>query len=542
MTARFTVGDSLVSPVAGFPKVTGSSFSGGSVTSGDEGFLVSVSSGPDPRIYGWNRDGGVIFPGPDSSGVIPFPAVLTGLDSLVPRAALGLLNGNDYPDIVLAGNVGGSGRVMAYELNDGDLDTFPDSIFGVSFGVRVTTAPVISDSFVAVGAEKGFVYLVSRDGSSVTEYNIFPGDSSDVVSLALLGKDGGLVAGSSTGRFGSVLAPVCLDPELASASGASTPDGLHVASGRFASGPGMAYAFTFVTVSTDGRVVLADACVGPLPGFPVQTGGAIVNAPAIADLDGDGLKDIIIFSGTTITVLNQAGFPIDGFPVAVETETNLTGSPVVADINGDGSMDVAGVTAEGVVFAYDRSGSMLPGFPLQAGPAAGVSPAVYYMPSACLSCADIGMAVATADGYVYAWKTGTVVTGPAAPPDQPWPQFAHDPRNTSSEDSVLTAVPPQSEFFPASLAYNWPNPVGKEDGFITHIRYYVSSDASVTIRIFDLAGNLVKAFEGLHAMGGLDNEVGWDVSGVESGIYFAQVEASGSGGSGHAVIRIAVVK
>ena len=52
----------------------------------------------------------------------------------------------------------------------------------------------------------------------------------------------------------------------------------------------------------------------------------------------------------------------------------------------------------------------------------------------------------------------------------------------------------------------------------------------------------MKSYEGLAAQGGLDNEVDWDVSGVESGVYFAQVEADGQSGSGNAVITIAVVK
>jgi hypothetical protein len=84
--------------------------------------------------------------------------------------------------------------------------------------------------------------------------------------------------------------------------------------------------------------------------------------------------------------------------------------------------------------------------------------------------------------------------------------------------------------------------VGKAHGYLTHIRYYVPSDASVVVRIFDMAGNLVKAFEGLSAQGGLDNEIDWDVSGIESGAYFAQIEANGPAGSGNAVVTIAVVK
>ena len=103
---------------------------------------------------------------------------------------------------------------------------------------------------------------------------------------------------------------------------------------------------------------------------------------------------------------------------------------------------------------------------------------------------------------MYAWSTGVVVTGPSAPPVQPWPQFARDAANTASNDTVLTPVAPGGGFLPAARTYNWPNPVGRDDGYLTHIRYYVPSDATVTIRIFDMAGNIVHTFDGLAAEGG----------------------------------------
>jgi len=541
MTARFSVGDTMVSPVAGFPKRTGSSFDRGGVTSG-AGVLVSVSPGPEPRIYGWTPDGRPAFAARDSSGLIPFPLTVTGLDSLVPRAAVASLDGGPYPELVLAGQKGDSGRIFAFALNDGDVDALPDGLFDVAVPRLITTPPVISDSFIAVGTEKGFVYLLTRDGAMAGEFHVFTEDSSDVSSLALLGTDGGFIAGSATGFFGSVLAPICRTAGATGAEAQTSAGGLQVASGRFGPGTGGSDRSSTVLVSRDGLVNTLIWCDGPRPGFPVGTDGPVGGPPAIADLDGDGMKEIVLFSGRRIFALNEAGFPIDGFPVRVETDADLPGSPVVADLDGDGSMEVAGVSAEGVVFAYRRDGTMMKGFPLQAGASAGVTPAVYYLPGPCLGCAEIGLAVATSDGYLYAWKTGSVATGIGLPPEQPWPQFARDSRNTSSEDTVLTPAPPASEFFPASMAYNWPNPVGKEDGFVTHIRYRVATDATVTIRVFDLAGVLVTSFDGIAARGGLDSEVSWDASGVESGIYFAQVEASGAGGSGHAVIRIAVVK
>jgi hypothetical protein len=318
---------------------------------------------------------------------------------------------------------------------------------------------------------------------------------------------------------------------------------VRVAAGRFqTASSGDPDRFTFVAVSEDGRVAIADICGGLLPGFPYDAGGPVRGVPAIADLDADGLMDVVLFAGKRVIALNEAGAPLDGFPVTVPTSGDLAGSPVVADIDGDGWPDIAGVSAEGILFVYTSRGTVPDGFPLQAGPAAAATPAIFYHPSECLSCTDIGIASASADGNLYAWRTGSIVTGLATPPVQPWPQFARDPMNTASNDTVLAHGTPGGGFLPAARTYNWPNPVGRDDGYLTHIRYYVPSDATVNIRIFDLAGNLVRTFDGLGAKGGLDNEVDWDVSGIQSGVYFARIEAEGQGGSGNAVVTIAVVK
>jgi hypothetical protein len=541
MSARFTLGDSVVSPLPGFPEATSSPFKAGGVTAspyGTDPWLITVGSGPAPRVYGWTTNGDPV-PGAGSDGLLPLGDAVYTLDSLYPRAAVGRVATAD-PGIILAGTKGDSGKLFCVDL-DGTPE--PHILYTVDLPHAPTAAPLIADSFIAVGTRGGFVYLVGHDGADLREFHVFADDSSDVLSLALLGTDGGLVAGSRSGNIGSVLAPVCvnLPPSAAGGPGSSGP--AHVAAGRFPSaGSADPNLFTYVSTSGDGAVSLGDICGGGFPGFPYRTGGPVLSAPAIADVDGDGTMDIVVFSGRKVFVLNQSGSPLDGFPVTVPTGADLAGSPIVADIDGDGSVDVAGVSAEGIVFAYGRTGRMLAGFPLQAGANTGATPAAFYTQSACLGCTGIGLAVATGDGSLYAWQTGGIVTGPGVPPVQPWPQFARDSRNSASNDTVLVHSPPAGGFLPAARTYNWPNPVGKADGYLTHIRYYVPSDASVIVRIFDLAGNLVRSFEGLSARGGLDNEVDWDVSSVQSGVYFAQIEASGQSGSGSAVITIAVVK
>ena len=58
----------------------------------------------------------------------------------------------------------------------------------------------------------------------------------------------------------------------------------------------------------------------------------------------------------------------------------------------------------------------------------------------------------------------------------------------------------------------------------------MKEDASVHIKVFDLAGDLVAELSS-QGIGGLDNEIAWNVSDVESGIYFA------SGGGWYIRIR-----
>jgi hypothetical protein len=98
--------------------------------------------------------------------------------------------------------------------------------------------------------------------------------------------------------------------------------------------------------------------------------------------------------------------------------------------------------------------------------------------------------------------------------------------------------PWSSGFFPDARVYNYPNPVYEG---VTYIRYYVSEDANVNIKIFDLAGGLVEELND-NAIGGFDNETEWNINDIQSGVYLARIEASGvSGSSENKIIKIAVI-
>ncbi len=495
MTARIRIGDNAVSPIPGFPVAVAHGVDGNPLKIADlsgsgSGDLI-LATGPGKIhsgwVYGWRSDG-------------------QALDSLF-RSPAPIL------DVALAlRDVTGGGLI--------------DPSFSSAHAGQDMTPPVILDSICLLGIGDS-VYVVGVSGFQV-------GAALNVASLglSLYSKSGEFV---SCGRDSSVR--LLTQTEVLNSAKIGHPLAFApvVASLSIATGKRIVFG------TSDGYVFSLSGDLSTAEGFPYHTGGEISNAPALADLLGDGHFDIIVCSDNKIYALNPNGVPLDHFPITTPSSQPLLAAPIVADVNGDGLPDIVTVTQEGLVLAYDRTGKMLNGFPLLAGFNHGSTPVVLYLPSICLSCTDIGLAVASDDGHVYAWRTGTLRTGLASAPAQPWPQVGLDALNSSYLDTTISTHAIYSGFFPGDRAYNWPNPVDRSHGFKTHIRYFVSTNATVEIKVFDLAGDLVAEFAG-PGQGGLDNEVEWDVSHIQSGVYFAHIDAQGSGGHGSAVIKIAVVK
>ncbi len=248
---------------------------------------------------------------------------------------------------------------------------------------------------------------------------------------------------------------------------------------------------------------------------------------AIADLRQDGENYIIYNNGKYIEARNLSGALADNFPFKDPDDKNFTGNILTADFEGNNNSEIIASTEDGRIFAIDGgTGKTIYGFPISAGSDLAAVPVLYVQGG------KISYAALNKKMNLSAWNIG-LTEGTT---------FWSEDYGNSDNSAFVKAASAQNQetgFFPENRAYNYPNPVY---GSQTFIRYYVSEDAKINIKIFDLAGDYVAELND-DAHGGMDNETVWNVGDIQSGIYLARIEATGVGGKTDSkIIKIAVVK
>lgn len=248
---------------------------------------------------------------------------------------------------------------------------------------------------------------------------------------------------------------------------------------------------------------------------------------SLSDIKNDGNIYFVTSSGDKIYSYSLNGSLADNFPYISKEADVFSGLPLAGDIEGDSRSEIIFYSVSGKLFSIDGgTGKIVNGFPISFGEKLLTSPILF------LSNNKINLAGIDQTNSFRGWS----ISNTEGRLD--WSEIFADPMNRSFIAQALSNNT-INEFFPVSKAYNYPNPVY---GGETAIRYFVSEDSKINIKIFDLAGDFAAELND-NAQGGMDNETYWNVSDIQSGVYLARIEATGSSGrSESVVIKIAVVK
>ena len=390
------------------------------------------------------------------------------------------------------------------------------TLFTASLGTEITSAPVIVDSLgttlVVVGAANGTVWKAGLDGTihSSTTVSASPITgllaNPDVPGSVYCVAQNSLVFGSTT---------VSLPQSV---------QGWKIAGGRIPGG-------TMVVAAEQGgsRLLAYDASLVTKL-FDVQISEGMISDIIVADVDGDGRNDAVITTGSHIFAYNLRGVVLDHFPYRLSDGGEFTGSPLVADLDGNGTRDLICRSTTGAAYALGTGARMILGFPFQIASSGPGSLSLFET-----STGATGVLSANESGIIGAWERNLAHN----PQQGDWRGFLSDAAHGNFNIGPVSVPGIRvSGFLPKERIYNWPNPVY---GSSTNIRFFTSEPARMTIRIFDLAGASIAELKG-DSPGGIDSEITWDVSGIQSGVYFAHVEASTGARSDAVIFKIAVVK
>jgi len=112
----------------------------------------------------------------------------------------------------------------------------------------------------------------------------------------------------------------------------------------------------------------------PVEGWPISAGQSFCS-PSIADIDNDGLLEIILFIDNIggdewrngrLYVWNGDGTNVSGFPITFESSSFTSGtSTAIGDIDNDGNLEIVfGLHTEKQMYIYRNNGTLYPGWPI----------------------------------------------------------------------------------------------------------------------------------------------------------------------------------
>lgn len=473
-------------------------------------------------LNAWLKDGSVF-------GNSPY---ISFFDSLAAPVALGDVDGDGEDEIV---TLGYRGRLSVYDSLDAPNPPqrvgFPFTLDGRSFAAPML-ADLDSDGDLEILAadELGKVYAVNVTTDSAVLLAGYPVDLGEEVrsGFALYDESGDFAVLTTSGKLyllnaqGEIKSGFPL--ELGKGSGQC--DVPPVVADLDGDGEREIAVFVYeyeryryAAVSGEGEVKYRSSRTFP----------STMTAPALADINSDGLAEILFGAGNGLWALSANGSACSGYPV-VFAETYkvqepyvhggylyfitfddpffFTSSPVVGDFTGDGAMEIAMGSPDHGVYLVNPAGvydTLYTRFGIDKG----------------LSLADLDLdgnleILAGADsGSVHVWKTaGTQLA---------WSGWMGNPRHTGLMTESFSAPPSTSVI---TECYVYPNPAASH----AYLRLGLGDVDALRVDLLDISGRLLSTIQPEFTPS-MANDIPLDdaLAVLSPGLYIVRVEASHSG-------------
>ena len=258
-------------------------------------------------------------------------------------------------------------RRTVYVQHDADaLPAFPQRL---GDGSSLEASPLLVDVDgdyvldVVQASGGGWVTVLRGDGSTMWTTHV---ETLEEIDDAMPGSHSGAPAYADVGL--AMYAPIAATPAAADLDGDGSVE-IVVATMR-----GAVHVFDANGAHRDGFPVLLDPILSTDPTLQIDDG--ILGAPVLADLDGDGQIDIIAtgFDGK-VYAWTPDGDLVAGWPIiprwdaAIPGREHIVSSPAVGDLDGDGLPEIVFGTNEAIddehapLFAYHGDGTPLAGWP-----------------------------------------------------------------------------------------------------------------------------------------------------------------------------------
>ena len=282
-----------------------------------------------------------------------------------------------------------------------------------------------------------------------------------------------------------------------------------------------------IAFATTANLVYAVSGNGAImPGFPVfivfdysdayQLGG-----PALADINGDGICEIVIGGITRFVVYNASGRILPGWPVQSPGNASIS-EPAVADIDGDTIPELIFVcSSDFSISAYRTDGHPVPGFPLKVSGWLRATPTIAKFSTT----NELSILATTYDENLYLWD----LRAPETPNSLLWHTERGNYHRTGTRSASSTNIFEHNKLTQNSTITVVPNPFNSS----LRISFELPHKYSVAqIYIVNLRGERVANFN-VGSSG--PHTINWAPEDLPSGLYFVILESGGKRTSTRAV-------